>query len=62
MKSIYRNNTCGYAELFLHLILFCIFHLNKKQLTNGTAMKQIFFILISFICIYPQTKPDDVKS
>lgn len=25
-------------------------------------MKQIFFILISFICIYPQTKPDDVKS
>lgn len=25
-------------------------------------MKQIFIILISFICIYPQTKPDDVKS
>lgn len=25
-------------------------------------MKQIIFILISFICIYPQTKPDDVKS
>jgi predicted Zn-dependent peptidase len=34
----------------------------KKQLTNGTAMKQILIILISFICIYPQTKPDDVKS
>lgn len=25
-------------------------------------MKHIFIILISFICIYPQTKPDDVKS
>lgn len=25
-------------------------------------MKQILIILISFICIYPQTKPDDVKS
>lgn len=25
-------------------------------------MKQILIILISFICIYPQTKPEDVKS